>query len=68
MPASLSCACCLWESIPHNNKVASPQTASKLPLTFMLQPILRQSVSNQLQIVNSSLEQFFQERVKNKKH
>lgn len=68
IPASLLFACCLWEIIPHSNMVASPQTASKLPLTFMLQPILCQRVSNQLQRVNSSLEQFFQKWVKNKKH
>lgn len=67
IPALLSFACCLWENIPHSNKVASPQTASKLLLTFMLQPILCQRVSNQLQGVNIYLEQFFQERVKNKK-
>lgn len=60
----LSCASCLQESIPCRNKVASPQTASKLPLTFMLQPILHQKMSNQLQIVNSSSEQIFQEPVK----
>lgn len=44
----LLCACCLQESILCRNKVASPQTASKLPLTFMLLPILCQKMSNQL--------------------
>lgn len=55
----LSCACCLQEKIPCRNKVASPQAASKLLLTFMLQPILCQKVSNQLHTVNSSSEQIF---------